>query len=368
MVVLALALAASSLAAAGDKGPGCRDAGLPEPVVLPELPPDTLPPVALPPLDPASVAPDRRAPREGDKDTSIRVPGTIRPASQASVSPLVSGQVTRVLVEEGDVVKAGQVLATLDRTKADLGLRKAEAQLERAKAAVNEAEAGVGLREGEVKRAEAGVKQAEAQRSYARKKLERMRALLGQRSIDQSVVDEAEAQFQAAEAQVEQASAALLAARSTLDKGKARVTAAKADVAIAQADRDLAKWNVEATEIRAPAAGTVLARHVRVGDGVGPAQANGRPTPLFEIADLTQLDAAASVPAKDLAELKVGQKCEVRVDAVPDVVYHGKVSRISPVVSRQNGTVAVRVRIELPQDDHRLVPGMFGAVRIPGKE
>src|SRR5262249_14443382 len=212
------------------------------------------------------------------------------------------------------------------------------------------------------------VKLAEAQREYEKRKLDRLRELLKAMTISSDLVDEAEAKFRAAEARLQQAVAALKGAAAQLATGKARVEVARTEAAAAEIERDLAAVRLKNPEVRAPAAGTVLSRHVDVGDTVGPAQANGRLQPFFVLADLTQLEAVVNILANGLSGLEIGQKCELRVDAVPGVVFSGKVARLAPGISPKDRTATVRGKLDLPKDNRRLLPGMFGEVRILAKE
>jgi multidrug resistance efflux pump len=304
----------------------------------------------------AGQADQPKAPAGGEV---IRQPGAVVPAQTIRVSARVGGTVREVLVDAGDQVKEGQVLARLDRAEAELGLKQAEAAVERAKAIVIESEAQVAQRQAEIHEAEAAVKAATAQRRFQQAQMDRMRDLFKNHSIDQRLVDEAENKHLAAEAQVRQAEAHL----ATMQAGtvKAHLATARADLAAAEARRDLAKLRVEAAEVRSPIAGTVLARHINAGDfAAGPAQ--GRPTVLFEVADLSRLDVVAQVPERDYARVKPGQSCEVRIDAVPGTVYKGRVARVAPALSPSMRTAAARVRLEVPREDHALRPGMYGSV------
>jgi multidrug resistance efflux pump len=303
------------------------------------------------------------------KDTAVvRGAAVVQPARQAHVNPKVQGQVAEVLVDVGDEVKAGQVLARLDRAELELKVKRAEIQVLRSRALLNEAEAKVAESQEEIKRAEADVKLAAAQRDYEKKKLERLRELLRAMAISSDVLEEAEAKYRAAEARLEQATAALRSIVAQQTSVKARVEMARAEIAAAEVERDLAAARLKNTEVRAPAAGTVLARHVDVGDTVGPAQANGRIQPFFVLADLAQLEAVVNIPANGLSGLEIGQKCELRVDAVPGVVYAGKLSQIVPVIATKDRTATVHVKLDLPRDTRRLLPGMTGEVRILAKE
>jgi cobalt-zinc-cadmium efflux system membrane fusion protein len=170
-----------------------------------------------------------------------------------------------------------------------------------------------------------------------------------------------------AEAKLQQAESGLKIAQKSSQKE--RVAVAKAALGVAEVQRDLAKFRLDSTEIRAPASGTILTKHVQVGESVRPdALVNGRPFSICEIADLSQLDAMVEVPEKELARVFQGQKCEIRLPAVPDVVYRGQVARVPPTVSEQTRTARVRVRLEKLKDDRNTRPGMYAEVRLLAKE
>ena len=85
---------------------------------------------------------------------------------------------------------------------------------------------------------------------------------------------------------------------------------------------------------------------------------------LFEVADLSRLDFVAEVAERDYSRVNLGQSCEVQIDAVSGTVYKGRVARVAPALSPSTRTAAVRVRLELPQGDHALRPGMYGSVSV----
>ncbi len=287
------------------------------------------------------------------------LPGVVVPARQFRVSPKVAGQVLELLIDEGTQVKAGQVLARLERTEYELAYKHAQAQVERMQALLAEEESKGAQREAQIKQAEAAIREAAAQRNYRRAEVARLQALVRQATASAEVAGEKEAQLQVAQARLQQAESNLMMLQKAPQKE--RVAAAKAALAAAEAQRDLAKFRLDGTEIRAPAAGTILAKHAQVGDTVRlDAAAGGR----CELADLSQLEAVVHVPETDLAKVFTGQTCEIRLPAAPSVVYQGQVSRVLPVVSPQTRTVPLRARIDVPRDDRNLRPGMSTEVRL----
>jgi multidrug resistance efflux pump len=302
---------------------------------------------------------DDKPPAAGAEIT--RQPGSVVPATTERISPQVAGTVREVLAHEGDAVKAGQVLARLDRREADLDVKRAEAAVERAKAAVGEAKARVVRQRADVDGGEAAVKEAAAERQAQRQKLDRMRDLLKNRAIEQRLVDEREAQVQVAAARLHQAEAQLAALRA--EPVRERLAVAKADLGVAAAQLELARFQLDGTEVHSPIAGTVLARHATAGESVAPLS-DGRPVVLFEVADLSRLEVAIQVPDRDVNRIAVGLPCEVRIDAVPGQVIKGRVARVAPALSEATRTAAVRVSLDGGETRPTLRPGMYGIVRV----
>lgn len=128
------------------------------------------------------------------------------------------------------------------------------------------------------------------------------------------------------------------------------------EVEAMRADVKLARLQLEFTEIRAPFAGVVADRYIKVGNMVAQNVA------AFRITNHDSLRAEIYVPERELNKLRVGQQSTVLVDALPDQRFAGIVERVSPVVDAATGTFVVTVAVEDPQQ--QLKPGMFGRVNI----
>jgi len=128
------------------------------------------------------------------------------------------------------------------------------------------------------------------------------------------------------------------------------------DLDTQRASHDMSKLELSYTEIRAPIAGVVSRRNVKVGNLI---QIN---QPLFKIDDFDPLEAIINVPEREMRLIQAKQPVQMLVDALPDAVFTGLVARVSPVVDAATGTF--RVVAQFKDDSGQLRSGMFGRVRV----
>jgi HlyD family secretion protein len=263
----------------------------------------------------------------GGDDLVIHAGGLVEPAGEERmVVPEAAGRLARVFIEEGDQVEAGQVLAELanDEEQARVALADAGVAVRRAELARLLA----GARREERAQARAALSEAEAALRLALSERERRATLVEAGQLSREVLDQAEAQAEGATARRD-----ALAARHALIDGPPRsedVTMAEAALAAAEAERALAQAMLEKTRVRAPIAGTVLKRHLREGEFVAPLN----PVPLATLGDLSRRYVRADIDELDIARVEVGQRAEVRSDALPGRVFSG---RLTYVASRMGG-------------------------------
>ena len=229
------------------------------------------------------------------------------PDRHAEVGTLVPGRIADVHVNVGDAVEEGSSLLIFDSP--------------------------------EVGRARAELIKARAEFEVARAAQERERRLLSDRATSKREFEVAEGALQTA---------------------RARYSAAQALLATLGADDRALKAPADAArvELRSPIAGTVVARSAHVGRTVAPGDT------LIEVVDLDELWLLADVYERDLRLVAPGQRVQVEVRAYPDTVFHGSVDQISGTLAEQTRTA--KVRVVLPNTEHRLRPGMFATARIAG--
>ncbi|HEY0974705.1 MAG TPA: efflux RND transporter periplasmic adaptor subunit [Solimonas sp.] len=131
---------------------------------------------------------------------------------------------------------------------------------------------------------------------------------------------------------------------------------AKFELEGARAAYDLARLTLRESEIRAPFAGVVSVRHIKVGNQI----TIGSPT--FRITRMDRLQAQIHVPERDIHKLAAGHPAVLVVDAWPGKLFRGEILRVNPVVDAQTGTV--KVTVAMAADQPELKPGMFGRVEI----
>jgi HlyD family secretion protein len=301
----------------------------------------------------------------------ITASGTVQPIQTVNLSPKSAGIVAALLVEQGDRVSQGQIVARMENT--DI-----EAQLTQARARVAQAEARLaGLRSGnrpqEIAQAEARVRQAEAQISetqarleLAQQRLERNQQLADEGAISRDQLDEFVSNVENVRATVARNQASLQEARRSLDleQSGSRVE----DIAEAEAQLQEAQGNLQGIEvkqqdtlIRAPFSGIITQKFATEGAFVTPTTSASEATSATStaiVAVAEGLEVLAEVPEVDVRQLRVGQSVEVVADAYSDQVFQGKVRLIAPEAVVKQNVTSFQVRIELTSGLDKLRSGM----------
>lgn len=252
----------------------------------------------------------------------ITANGYVVARTRASVSSRISGRLAMLSVEEGSVVRQGQILARLENAEYSAALAQAVADSLRAEASLNEARAA---------------------RDQVQRDLARARELLGLKLEAARTVEDLQSQLTGAEARV--------------GVQQAQVKAAEASIAYARA-------NLDNTTIRAPFDGTVLRKDAEVGEVVAPVATGGGLTrgAVVTMADLKTLEVEVDVNEAYIAQIRDDQPTKVVLDAYPTATFAGKVRQIVPTADRQRATVQVKVSIT--DRDPRILPEMGARVEF----
>jgi ABC exporter DevB family membrane fusion protein len=240
----------------------------------------------------------------------------------------MDGKLSRVLVDEGDTVRRGQVLAVLDN--ADYAAR-----IELARAECKEREAELerqqnGARSEEQAEAEANLLEAQAQLSSAVAERDRRAPLVARGAVSRSEYDLAARDAETAKQRVQAASERRSVARQqTRPEDLKR---AEAEVARSQASLAEAQAMYEKTFIRSPIDGTVLRRYHRAGESL-----SGKgDTPVFALGDLSRLRVRVDIDETDVARIREGQPAYVTASAYGDRRFSGRIVRVGEALGRKN--------------------------------
>ena len=251
--------------------------------------------------------------------TLFNATGYVVPQRKADVASKATGRLESLRVQEGQQVKHGEVLGILENQDLLAAQRRAEANVQVARA---------------------GLAQARAELRESDLILKRSGDLLKRRFVTQETHD------------------AVVARQA---KASAGVQSAQASIGAAEAALNEAQVAVDYTLIRAPFDGVILAKRANVGDVVAPfASATQSKGAVASMADMSTLEVEADVSESNLAKVKVGQSCEILLDAVPDVRLRGEVNRIVPTVDRSKATVLAK--ISFTDKDPRVLPDMSARV------
>jgi HlyD family secretion protein len=264
-----------------------------------------------------------------DVARSLVVTGRVRPTARPLLGVSVGGTVTEVLVREGDVVNAGQLVLRLDDGQAAAAVAEARARLAATRAD-----------------ARAAVERTERELALAERDLARARQLHDAGAISPRDLEEAARSAADARAAWEAASA-----RAAGDG-----SSALASVAQAQASLEAAEARRALTRITAPASATIVARRVEPGDVVTPGQV------LLELALHGRTEIVAFASEESLGDLRPGAPGIVSADAYPDETFPAQVSWIAPAVDPGEGTI--EMRLDVPEPPPYLLPDMTVSVNV----
>ena len=257
----------------------------------------------------------------------LNVTGTVAAQDLIAVLPQTTGlQIRQILVDEGDFVKAGQVMAVLDNSvlQAEIGQAKAEVE---SNSAV-------------VKQRQAALAQARATLAEAQRTLERNQQLANAGAISRQELDTR--------------TTAVATASEAVRVAQANITSAEADVRSSIARVQQLQTQLGQTSVRAPAAGIVAQKNVEIGNVAGTQQ-------LFSIIQNGELELQAQVPAIQLPQIRIGANAQITYDADPRVRLQGKVKEIAPLVNEQSRQATVKINIP---STSLLRPGMFARAAI----
>ena len=251
--------------------------------------------------------------------------GTVKACRRAKLSPQGGGQIARLLVHEGDRVKAGQILIELWSEDLEAQIKLAREQVDSARAHRNEACAA----------------SAAARRDAVRQRQLAGKGFISEAAIDQSV--------------------------SNADVKEATCKAAVTDIAAALARVSAARAGLDRSVLKAPFAGIVAEVTGELGEYSTPSPPGIPTPPAIDLIDDSCLYVTAPVDEVDAPKLKVGQPARIALDAYPGRHFPGRVTRIAPYVlevEKQARTVDVDVGFDIPQKINGLKAGFSADAEI----
>ena len=289
-------------------------------------------------------------------DSTLRISGNIE-AHESVVGFKVQGRLVELPIEEGQWVKAGDLIAKLDQSDYRQQVGIDEATLNNREAELNLSLSG--NRTQEKKSAEQSVVDAQAALELSKADFQRYQRLYEKDEVSAQIRDTAASNLTRAQATYERA-------RQNYDMvmegvRKEQIAINRASVQTANQSLELSKIRLGYTFLLAPTSGVVLVRQAEIGEVMAPG------TPVVTIADLDHLWLRAYISETDIARVKLGQPATVKCDTYPGKRYNGRVSFISSQAEftpksvetyKERVTLVYRIKIGLENPNHELKPGM----------
>jgi HlyD family secretion protein len=355
----------------------------------------------------------------------IKSSGSITPRQTVNVSPKSSGKVVEMLVEQGDTVTEGQVIARMDASDLEQDRQREEANVLAAEArlaqfrnptrpeAVNQArnevmrsqgdvfnaESDISSAQSEITRTEGLIGDATSQMTLATRQYERNQKLRAEGGLSENALDEFLRKKQGAEqalrqtiAQRNQAQEKLKQAYAKREQARIQVASreealsqqgqsgSSGDIAIGEAQLNSAvaqlnsvKQKIADTEVRAPFAGLVTQRYASVGAFVTPttqasSTTGGGATSTSLVAIASDVEVLAKIPEVDIGQVKPGLTGEMVVDAFPGETFKAKVRLIAPEAIEERDVRFFQVRLKLISGQRKLKSGMNADIEFSGPE
>ena len=252
----------------------------------------------------------------------LNASGYVTARRRATVSSKVTGKVIEVLIEEGQAVRKGQIVARLDDSQLRASLAVAKAQVEAARRSTAEDEAR--LREAQLTQG-------------------RLQALIKENVVGRAEVDTANAQVESL---------------------TARIAMAKQQVEVAETQVRAIETDLNDMTVRAPFDGVAISKDAQAGEMISPVSAGGgfTRTGIGTIVDMSSLEIEVDVSESYINRVRPGQPVEAVLDAYPDWRIPAHVITTVPSADRQKATVRVRIGFDKPEGsaqlDTRILPDM----------
>ena len=300
---------------------------------------------------------------KADLTAVVTASGEIKPKVYVNIGANAFGKITHLYVKEGDRVKQGQMLATIENVQP-------EADVNANKAALDSAQTDFVAAEAAVNTGVAELRQAEAEYERAHLDYDRNKALYDQQLIAKSDYDTKKAACDTATALLNQAKAKLAQARAQQDSSNMRIKQNAAN--LTRVTDVLSK-----TEYSAPFDGVITNLPVREGETVVIGIQNAPGSTLMTIADTSVITAEVMVDETDIVNVKLGQPADVTIDAIPKQHFNGVVTEIGDnAVIRSTGVSTAqstsssqeakdfKVVVTLQNPPDNLLPGLSTTARI----
>lgn len=278
--------------------------------------------------------------------------GTIKSDHDAKITARRTGRITSLMIEEGDIVKNGSVVAELDRAEALHNLSMAEATFQKSEHILNQIKASFDFFKVDI---EKNIDKARATLSETESRLKRFTGLKEMEFISDMDLDSVQKEYAVAKANL----ASAIASREQVKAKASEIKAQEAAVIEAKDNRAISRLAYEYSFVTSPLSGVITSRPVKLGEGTAAS------TLIATVVSFDSLYIEAFIDEADVAKISRGQLVNIAMDAYPGMVYAGEVYRISPVVlGGKQETRTFEARVRFKNTPPVIKPGMSADIEI----
>jgi HlyD family secretion protein len=295
-----------------------------------------------------------------DLTSQVVASGEIKPRNYVNISAEYQGQLTSILVKEGDRVHKGQLLARIDEEQSKDDLVAQQAALSSAEADSAASEAGYKAGDDNITALQATLDRTKADLVRYEADFKRGQQLFKDGLIPRSDFEQRQAAFEGQKAAVAEANSRLVQARAQLAQLKAQMAGSEKKVAQTRANLDRYNDILKKHNAVAPINGLVTYLPVRVGETVVPGVQNSAGSTIMTIADMSIVTAEVKVDETDIVNVKLDQPAEITIDAMPNRVFTGHVIEIGNTAILRSTGLAASTSTTSSQEakDFKVVVGM----------
>jgi RND family efflux transporter MFP subunit len=293
----------------------------------------------------------------------LTIPGNIGAILYTTIYARIDGYLTSRMVDIGDVVKKGQLLAEIDTPTTDQKVDQAKADLDEANASLLSSKAQLKESQAKVEQAKAEVEKDKSNVDYAALTAERWQDLVSRGAVSVQSKDEKVRMLDSQSSQLAANEANVKVAEAAVKASQAQVEVAQAGVKAKTADLRRLKAEVNFKYVVAPFDGVITQRKVDPGALITQGSQTSN-LELFQMAKIDRVRIYVSVPQRVSRYLKPGLTADILVAEYPDRTFLGKVTNVSGALDPNTRTRQTEIQID--NADHALLPGMYANIRLGG--
>jgi HlyD family secretion protein len=311
--------------------------------------------------------------------------GSVTAQKSATLTTRVNGIIEEILVEEGDRVQKGDLIARVDVRDLQAQTNQAQANLSQARSVVNSARSAYLAAQSQKRQAEAQIQEAQGELEEEKAELndaqlhqKRMKMLYENGAVSESRLDEANARLASSQGRMEQIKANIRQAESGVEQAQAQMEQAQSSIEQAQAGVEQAQATLEKSDadldygqLKAPFNGIITKQQAHEGAMAGAMAGFGQPIVTIETVD--DLEFTVSVPESLLGEIAVGERVAIEIGAIGRKIG-GEIKQIVPSADAKSRNFIVKVALDARSArsddlrDNKIIPGMFGRLAISTQE